>query len=118
MPAYRIAVDVGGTYTDCVAVDETGARTARKAPTTPADRTVGGIESLRAVAADLQVDGLRNLLRSTTRLVHGSTVATNVMVERRGARTALLTSRGHEDALFIGRGRQRVAGLSESEITH
>jgi N-methylhydantoinase A/oxoprolinase/acetone carboxylase beta subunit len=118
MPAYRIAVDVGGTYTDCVAVDETGVRTARKAPTTPADRTVGVIESLRAVAAGLQLGGLRNLLRSTTRLVHGSTVATNVMVERRGARTALLTTRGHEDALFIGRGRQRVAGLSESEITH
>jgi N-methylhydantoinase A/oxoprolinase/acetone carboxylase beta subunit len=118
MPTYRIAVDVGGTYTDCVAVDETGQRTARKAPTTPADRTIGVIESLRAVAADLQLSGLHRLLVSTTRFVHGSTVATNVMVERRGARTALLTTRGHEDALFIGRGRQRVAGLSESEITH
>jgi N-methylhydantoinase A len=115
---YRIAVDVGGTYTDCVAIDEAGVKTACKAPTTPADRTLGVIGSLRAVAAQLQLGELGHLLRSTTRLVHGSTVATNVMVERRGSRTALLTTRGHEDAIFIGRGRQRVAGLSESEITH
>jgi N-methylhydantoinase A len=111
-------VDVGGTYTDCVAVDHAGVTTACKALTTPADRTLGVVDSLRAAAGQLGLGDLRSLLTATTALVHGSTVATNVMVERRGARTALLTTRGHEDAIFIGRGRQRVAGLSESQITH
>lgn len=116
--SYGVAVDVGGTYTDCVVVDADGARTACKALTTPEDRTLGVLDSLRSVAAELGVGGLAELLRATGRFVHGSTVATNVMVERRGAPTALLTTRGHEDAIFIGRGRQRVAGLSESQITH
>ncbi|MFM9968861.1 MAG: hydantoinase/oxoprolinase family protein, partial [Burkholderiales bacterium] len=50
--------------------------------------------------------------------VHGCTVATNAMVERKGVRTALLTTRGHEDAIFIGKASQKVAGRTEREMNH
>jgi N-methylhydantoinase A len=86
---YRIAVGVGSAYTDWGAVDEAGATTARKARSAPDDHSVGVIGSLCTVAAELRLGWLSTLLARTPRLVYGSTVATNVMVERRGARTGL-----------------------------
>ena len=58
------------------------------------------------------------MLAETDVLIHGCTVATNAMIERKGVRTGLLTTRGHEDAIFIGKVAQKVAGLSEREIIH
>ncbi|TDV57841.1 hydantoinase/oxoprolinase family protein [Actinophytocola oryzae] len=118
MDEYRVGVDVGGTFTDCVVVSDSGATWAVKARTTPEDQSGGVLDSVVAAAQAVGLPDVGSLLAACRTFVHGSTVATNVMVTRRGARTALLTTRGHEDAIRIGRGRQRVAGLPESRVTH
>lgn len=117
-PKYRIAVDAGGTFADCVVMDSDGAVWSYKSPTTPPDLTVGIMNAVRGAAHNLGMQDESELLGLTTSFVHGSTVATNIMIERKGAVTGLLTTRGHEDAIRIGRGRQAVAGLSESQVTH
>ena len=61
---------------------------------------------------------LSDLLARTTAFVHGTTVGTNALAQRRGARTGLLMTRGHEQTITIGRVRQKIMGLSEREKTH
>jgi N-methylhydantoinase A len=85
-----IAVDTGGTFTDVVALID-GRLRVLKVPSTPDDPARAVLEGLRRVAPD----------RFT--LVHGSTVATNTLLERTGARVALVTNRGFEDVIEIGR---------------
>jgi N-methylhydantoinase A len=86
-----VAVDTGGTFTDVVAVLD-GQLTILKVPSTPDDPA-------RAV-----LEGLARVSRAPARvLVHGSTVATNTLLERTGARVALVTNRGFEDVIEIGR---------------
>lgn len=114
---FRIGVDVGGTFTDCVVQDARGRTRVAKAPTTPADPTEGVFQALRLAAEGHALD-LPGFLRRAAAFVHGSTIGTNVMIERTGAPTGLLTTRGHEDTILIGRVRQKVAGLSEREKTH
>lgn len=115
--AYRIAVDIGGTFTDCVVMDAAGNKVIAKSPTTPSDPSLGVIDAVRLAARDLGLDA-PDLLHRTIAFVHGSTIGTNTFVQRNGARTGLLTTRGHEEALIIGRVRQKVAGLSEREKIH
>ncbi len=86
----RAGIDVGGTFTDLVLWDGALLRTA-KVPTTPRDQSEGVIEILRSTDA------------VGVELVHGSTVATNALLERTGARTALVTDSGFEDLIEIGR---------------
>jgi N-methylhydantoinase A len=113
--SYVVAVDSGGTFTDCVVRDVSGTITRAKAPSTPPDFEQGVIASVSEAASGLGLS-LDELLAKTTIFAHGTTVATNVLITRTGAKTALLTTRGHEDAIVIGRTAQKVAGLSESEI--
>ncbi len=87
-----IGVDVGGTFTDAVRWDGAGVRIA-KVSTTP-DQARGVLESAQATSPDG---------RSPQRLLHGTTVATNALLERRGARLALVTDAGFEDLLEIAR---------------
>src|SRR5437763_12026226 len=100
---FTIGVDVGGTYTDLVATDETGRTIFAKSPSTPADQSIGvmaGLEELarrRGVTRD-------QMLAATDRLVHGTTVATNALLERKGAKVALLTTEGHRDVLEMREG--------------
>jgi len=100
---YRIGIDVGGTFTDVVAVDERGRVAIAKAPSTPADQSEGLLEGLRLVAAELGTE-LRALLASTEAIVHGTTVATNALLERKGARVGLLTTEGHRDVIEMREG--------------
>ncbi|MGD9802444.1 MAG: hydantoinase/oxoprolinase family protein [Hyphomicrobiaceae bacterium] len=100
---YRIGVDVGGTFTDLVAVDETGATTLGKSPSTPEDPSIGVLEGLGVLAATLGLDRAA-LLARTERIVHGTTVATNSLLERKGARVGLLTTAGHRDVLEMREG--------------
>src|SRR5262245_50577536 len=115
--SYIIAVDSGGTFADCIVVNDSGQVTAAKAPSTPDDYSRGVLDSVADAAEQLGMT-LDELLAQATLFAHGSTVATNALLTRSGSRTGLITTRGHEDALIIGRTVQKVAGLSEGEITH
>ena len=94
----RIAADVGGTFTDLVFLDENGRLTTRKVPSTPPDFDRAIAEALDA---SFQTEGIEPTSVST--VCHGTTVATNAVLERRGARTALITTRGFRDVLELRR---------------
>jgi N-methylhydantoinase A len=100
---FRIGVDVGGTYTDLVATDETGRTIFAKSPSTPADQSLGVMAGLEELARRLGVTR-EEMLATTERLVHGTTVATNALLERKGAKLALLTTEGHRDIIEMREG--------------
>src|SRR5688572_27981770 len=96
----QVAADVGGTFTDLILIDRAGSAWTEKLPSTPPNFE-------KAV-----LDGIERLLRAAKlagaeigRVVHGTTVATNAVLEHRGARTALVTTRGFRDVLEIRRVR-------------
>ncbi len=91
----RIAIDTGGTFTDCVWMDR-GRLRMLKVFSTPADPSHAIVEALRKIVDEQERD--RELI-----LLHGTTVGTNTLLERKGARTALVTTAGFEDAIEIGR---------------
>ena len=101
--SYRIGIDVGGTFTDLVLVDDAGGVTHGKSPSTPTDQSVGVKEGLTLLADLLGIE-LSAMLARTERIVHGTTVATNALLERRGARVGLLTTAGHIDILEMREG--------------
>ncbi len=91
----RVASDIGGTFTDLVYLDEaTGEVGVAKASTTPANFAEGVIETLRKA---------RLPVADTSFFVHGSTIIINALTERKGAKTALITTKGFRDVLEIGR---------------
>lgn len=98
-----IGIDVGGTFTDLVAVDESGRTTFAKSPSTPQDQSIGVMTGLEELARRLGLSRAEMLGR-TQRLVHGTTVATNALLERKGARVALLTTEGHRDIIEMREG--------------
>src|SRR5436190_643750 len=100
---YRIGVDIGGTFTDLVAIDEGGLTTLAKVPSTPEDPSLGVLEGLSQLAGRFGVDRTA-LLRDTERIVHGTTVATNALLEHKGARLGLLTTEGHRDVVEMREG--------------
>src|SRR5882724_4782679 len=100
---YKIGVDVGGTYTDLVATDETGRTVFAKSPSTPSDQSIGVMAGLEELARRLNVTRA-DMLAATDRLVHGTTVATNALLERKGAKVALLTTEGHRDVIEMREG--------------
>jgi N-methylhydantoinase A len=100
---YRIGIDVGGTFTDLAAVDAAGAVAIAKCASTPRDPSEGLLEGLALLAAELGLDR-PTLLARTERIVHGTTVATNALLERKGARVGLLTTEGHRDVIEMREG--------------
>jgi N-methylhydantoinase A len=100
---YRIGIDVGGTFTDLVAVDDTGRVTLAKSASTPPDPSRGVLDGLELLAGALGRD-LAALLGQTERIVHGTTVATNALLERKGARVGMLTTAGHRDVIEMREG--------------
>jgi len=100
---FTIGIDVGGTYTDLVAADETGRTVFAKSPSTPADQSIGVMAGLEELARRLGVTRAA-MLAATDRLVHGTTVATNALLERKGAKVALLTTAGHRDVVEMREG--------------
>ncbi len=100
----RIGVDVGGTFTDVVIFREsTGETVSLKVSTTPENLLDGIFLGLSKAAAGLGKD-VRDLLESCSSFVHGTTVCTNLMVQRSGARVGLITTEGFRDTLAIRRG--------------
>jgi len=88
----RVGVDVGGTFTDLVAVRPDGALDIRKVASTPQDPSIGLFRALEALGTE-----------AIDVLIHGTTVATNALLERRGARVVLVTTAGFEDLLWLRR---------------
>src|SRR5438445_9707938 len=100
---FIMGIDVGGTFTDLTAVDAaTGRVVVTKVPSRPrheAAAVLAGLEALGIASADVR------------RLVHGTTVGTNAVLERRGARVALLTTAGFRDLIEIGRTKRNIPAL-------
>ncbi len=112
---YVVAVDIGGTCTDSVVVDEAGRVALGKVFSTPPDFSTGIIESL-AVAAETMGVSLRTLLESTRLFLHSTTVAENAVFDGTLASCGLITNRGFEHTLFATRGGYgRWSGLTEDE---
>jgi N-methylhydantoinase A len=101
--SYRIGIDVGGTFTDVVCVAADGATTLVKAASTPVDQSEGVLAGLALLAQRLGFT-LADLLARTERIVHGTTVATNALLERKGAKVAMLTTEGHRDVIEMREG--------------
>ena len=98
-----VAVDVGGTFTDLVLLDAGGRSTVTKVPSVPADPSQGVLDALDRLSDDLGLTPER-ILGNCRRFVHGSTVATNAVLEHKLAPVGLLTTEGFRDALEIRRG--------------
>jgi len=105
--AYLCNVDIGGTHTDAVVIDQRGSVTEAKVSSTPDDFSRGFFNALEQGAAkrDLALDEL--LERTEVVVSHGTTVGTNAIIEGEGVDAALVTTRGAEDVMFVMRGRCR-----------
>src|SRR5919108_3767148 len=95
---FRVGVDVGGTFTDIVCVSPDGRLYTKKVPSTPADYSQAIQAGLQALLADIGMDGGR-----VGELIHGATVASNAILEHKGAVTGLITTKGFRDVLEIRR---------------
>lgn len=96
--AYRVGIDIGGTFTDIALVDTAGTVSIRKVASTPDDYSRGIAEGLAALIAELGIAP-----GTITAIVHATTVATNTILEFKGARTGLVTTRGFRDVLELRR---------------
>ncbi len=115
---YVVAVDVGGTCTDCVVLRDGEPIHFGKALSTPPRFALGVVDSVRATAAAMGV-AFDALLAQTRLFLHGSTVVDNAIFTREGARTGLITTAGFEDTLLVTRGAYgRWSGQPEEAIKH
>ena len=98
----RVGIDVGGTFTDLMLVDdESQTISVHKVPSTPADPSVATMNGLRELCeADSRP------LEQIQQLLHGTTVATNIVLERKGSKTGMITTEGFRDVIYVGRHRR------------
>jgi len=108
---WRVGVDVGGTFTDLVAQDAGGVMVIAKVPSVPADPSRGVLDAVVNAAAQAGLT-IHDFLAGCTGFVHGSTIATNTLLEGKGARVGMLTTEGFRDSLEIRR------GLRENQWDH
>jgi N-methylhydantoinase A len=94
----RIAVDIGGTFTDIVLMARDGVLHESKVATSPADPSIAVIDGLRSLLSELAIDP-----SAVAEVLHGTTVASNTILQRSGAATGLITTKGFRDVLEIGR---------------
>ena len=111
-----VGIDIGGTFTDVVVMHDDGTICTSKSPSTPGRLLEGLLAALSSVAKKDGSD-LDSLLNQVDRISHGTTAATNAFIERRGAKVALLTTRGFEDTMIMQRMMGMTAGLTPSELT-
>jgi N-methylhydantoinase A len=112
---YHCGLDIGGTFTDCVVINEEGVITQVKTSSTPPNFAEGFFQALTDMAEKLgHTTG--EFLANTDLLLHGTTVGTNVLVQRRGAKAGLITTRGHRDVLLMMRSYGRSAGLPIEQL--
>ena len=117
MAGFLVGVDIGGTFTDCVALGQDGSITATKAPSTPGNFADGMLAALR-VAAERRGLPFAKFCRDIGVLTHGTTVGTNTLIQRKGAKVGLITTRGNEDAIHIMRGSRGVTSRDIRKVVH
>tara|TARA_R110002126_G_scaffold291777_2_gene457797 strand:- start:65093 stop:67198 length:2106 start_codon:yes stop_codon:yes gene_type:complete len=116
---YHVGVDVGGTFTDSVAVSSEGRVFVGKSPTTHEQISRGVLASLEDLASKIGGDlTLNELLAQCSYLGNGTTVGTNALVTRNGAKLGLILTAGFEDTPFIQRAIGRLAGLTEKQMQY
>ena len=115
--SYLVGVDIGGTFTDCVIIDGDGTVTTAKAPSTPDDFARGMIDAMGAGAEHLGLS-VEDLCQRTRLLTHGTTVGTNAVVQRKGAKVGLITTKGHNDVIHIMRGSRGFTGREINKVVH
>jgi len=104
---FEVCVDTGGTFTDCVVLDEKGNLAEFKASTTPADLSIGVMDSLEKAAASYGLTA-EQFAHEIQTIVHGTTVALNAFITRKGTRTALVTTRGFRDIIEMRMGLKNI----------
>jgi N-methylhydantoinase A len=114
---YLVGVDIGGTFTDCVVLDRAGNITATKAASTPGNFAEGMLNAMRVAAERLGLPFDAFCARISV-LTHGTTVGTNALIQRKGARVGLITTKGHEDAIHIMRGSRGVTSRDIAKVVH
>ena len=115
--SYHVGVDIGGTFTDCVVVDDKGQLVAAKSPSTPPHFAQGMIAAMALAADQLKLD-FASFCRRISVLTHGTTVGTNALIQRKGAKLGLITTKGHEDAIHIMRGSRGVSSRNLNQVVH
>jgi len=114
---YLVGIDIGGTFTDCAIVDRAGKLLTTKVPSTPEDFSRGMMDALGAGAQALGLP-LEGFCRDIAFLSHGTTVGTNTIIQKKGARVGLVTTKGHEDAIHIMRGSRGYGGRDIRKVVH
>jgi N-methylhydantoinase A len=115
--SYVVGVDIGGTFTDCVVVGNTGTMSFGKASSTPHNFAEGVLDAARDASRNLGMPDVRNLLAATKLFYHACTIGDNTLITRAGAKTGLIATKGFGDAILMMRGGV-TAGLPEAEATH
>ncbi len=100
---YKIGIDVGGTFTDFLLSSDDGSSEVYKVLSTPDDPSIGFIEGLQEMAEARSIS-LGNFIKKVSLIVHGTTVTTNAVLTRKGAKTGLVTTKGLRDAVEMRRG--------------
>lgn len=103
----RVAIDVGGTFTDCLVLGDQGQLSDFKAPTTPDEPSRGLMDCLEK-AARAEGKSVRQFIQGLECIIHGTTLATNALLTERGAKVAMLTTAGFRDELEIRRGFKNI----------
>jgi N-methylhydantoinase A len=114
---YIVGVDIGGTFTDCVVIDEEGRVTIGKSLSTPEDFSQGALSATSDAAQNLGLGGADELLSATRLFFHACTIGDNTLITRAGAKTGLIMTKGFGDSLHMMRGKI-AEGLTENEIAH
>ena len=114
---YLVGVDIGGTFTDCVVIDEQGTVTTAKSPSVPGDFASGLISAIELAASRLGQSSVE-LFQKIALLSHGTTIGTNAIVQKRGAKVGLITTRGHQDVIHIMRGSRGIGHRDVRGIVH
>ncbi len=117
MSQYFCGIDIGGTFTDCVVVDEAGRVVTCKVPSTPGNFAAGMLQAVDRAAERLGLSP-EALCESLALLSHGTTTGTNAVIQKRGARVGLLTTKGHNDVIHIMRGSRGLDGRDIRLVVH
>lgn len=105
---YRITIDVGGTFTDCLVMDADGGLRQFKAYTTPAEPSEGFVNAITKAAQGYGHPDLADFVGQVELIIHGTTLATNTLINRNGARTGMITTEGFRDITEVRRGYKNI----------